>query len=179
MEEITLQLRQQDASDITQNGVFSTTLNRPIILEEGDEVSIKSATLNVIGDIIHIPDGGLEVSLTGLKYLVNYNINRSFAYRSGNRGFEGSVDNLFTYTNHGGTAPSGSSPTGDNSLYWLANAHKNTAAHTPFYILNVDVFPLTRGRGGKRYGGGYITIKYTSPDDPTNILGQTTSVHIA
>ena len=80
MEEITLQLRQEDASDITQNGVFSTTLNRPIILEEGDEVSIKSATLNVIGDTIQIPDGGLDISLTGLKYLVNYNINRNMKY---------------------------------------------------------------------------------------------------
>lgn len=179
MEEITLQLRQQDASDITQNGVFSTTLNRPILLEEGDEVSIKSATLNVIGDTIHIPDGGLEVSLVGLKYLVNYNINRSFAYRAGNSVYDGYVAELMTYANHAGTVPQGSSNTGDNALYWLANAHKNTNAHTPYYILNVDVFPLTKGRGGKRYGGGYITVNYTSPDDPTNILGQTTSIHIA
>lgn len=178
MEEITLQLRQEDASDITQNGVFSTTLNRPIILEEGDEVSIKSATLNVIGDTIQIPDGGLDISLTGLKYLVNYNINRNMKYAAHNTVFPNSISPLMSYTNFVGTTPPGSAATGDNALYWLANAHKNTNAHTPYYMVNVNVFPLTRGRGGKRYGGN-ITVNYTSPDDPTNILGQTVSVHCA
>lgn len=177
MEEITLQLRQTDASDITQNGVFSTTLNRPIVLEEGDEVSIKSATLNVIGDTIHIPEGGLDVSLVGLKYLVNYNINRNMKYAAHNTVYPGTVSPLLDYTNFVGTTPPGSSATGDNALYWLANAHKNTNAHTPYYMVNVDVFPLTRGRGGARYGG-QVVVNYTSPDDPTNILGQTVSVHI-
>lgn len=177
MEEITLQLRQTEASDVTQNGVFSTTLNRPITLEEGDEVSIKSATLNVIGDTIHIPDGGLDISLVGLKYLVNYNINRFMKYRAGNTVFPGTVSPLLQYTNFVGTTPPGSADTGDNALYWLGNAHKNTAAHTPYYMMNVNVFPLTRGRGGARYGG-QIVVNYTSPDDPTNILGQTVSVHV-
>ena len=173
MEEITLQLRQTDASDITQNGVFSTTLNRPIVLEEGDEVSIKSATLNVIGDTIHIPDGGLDISLVGLKYLVNYNINRFMKYAAHNSVFPGTVSPLLQYTNFVGTTPPGSAETGDNALYWLANAHKNTNAHTPYFMVNVDVFPLHSGRYG-----GQVIVKYTSPDDPTNILGQTASVHI-
>ena len=178
MEEITLQLRQVDASDVTQNGVYSTTLNRPITLEEGDEVSIKSATLNVIGETIHIPDGGLEVELRGMKYLVNYNINRNFNYRSGNSVHDGIVAPLLDYSNHAGTTPAGSSATGDNALYWLANAHTNTVAHTPYYLLNVDVFPLTRGRGGKRYGGD-IEVQFTSPDDPTNLFGQSVTIHVA
>ena len=44
-EEITLMCRQVESSDIIQNGVYNTTLNRPITLEAGDQVSIKSANV--------------------------------------------------------------------------------------------------------------------------------------
>lgn len=176
-QEITLMCRQVESSDIIQNGVYNTTLDRPITLEAGDQVSIKSATLNVVQDSIRIPVGGLDVELQGLKYLVNYNINRYFNYRAGNSVHDGVVAPLFNY---GGTAPSNAAtnpPTGDNELYWLANANANSAAHTPYYILNVAVVPLTKGRGGKRYGGDLL-LRYTDPATPDKVLQSKVTCHI-
>ena len=36
-----LQLRQQESTNVTQNGVFQATLDHPIQLEEGDVVQVK------------------------------------------------------------------------------------------------------------------------------------------
>jgi len=178
MEEITLMCRQVESTEVVQNGVYHTTLNRPIILEEGDEVSIKSATLNVIGDTIIIPEGGLDVELQGLKYLVNYNINQNMKYRAGNSLANNIVSGLFVNANAVGSTPQPLTETGDNELYWLSNAHADTNAHTPYYIVNVDVVPLSKGRGGKRYGGDLL-INYTDPNTPTDLFGKSMTIHIA
>ena len=179
MEEITLMCRQVESTDVVQNGVYHTTLDRPIVLEEGDEVSLKSATLNVIGDTVIIPEGGLDIELQGLKYLVNYNINHQFKYRAGNSLADGIVADLFTYKNvPSATNPQNLADTGDNELYWLANAHSDSNAHTPYFILNVAVVPLTKGRGGKRYGGDLL-INYTDPATPDDIMGSSMTIHIA
>ena len=176
--EITLMCRQVESTDVVQNGVYSTTIDRPITLQEGDEVSIKSATLNVVGDTIVIPEGGLDVELQGLKYLVNYNINRNYNYRVGNAGIPlGGVAPLYKYA----TLPDSSDnnvATGDNQLYWLSNAHSDSNAHTPYFLLNVAVVPLTKGRGGKRYGGD-VLIRYTDPATPTLVLQSKMTIHIA
>ena len=176
--EITLMCRQTEATDVVQNGVFSTTLDRPIMLEEGDEVSIKSATLNVVGDTIIVPEGGLDVELQGLKYMVNYNINRYYNYRAGNGTYDGIVAPLMQYGNVAGSDITGSAATGDNTLYWLANAHSNTNAHTPYYLVNVAVVPISKGRGGKRYGGELL-LNYTDPSTPDKIMGSSITIHIA
>ena len=177
--EITVMCRQVESTDVVQNGVYNTTLDRPVMLEAGDTVSIKSATLNVVGDTIIIPEGGLNVELQGLKYLVNYNINRYYNYRAGNSISDGIVAPLMTYGNAAGTTPSGSAATGDNELYWLANAHSDSAAHTPYFLLNIAVVPSSKGRGGKRYGGGDLLIRYTDPSTPDQILKTKATIHIA
>ena len=177
--EITLMCRQVESTDVVQNGVYNTTLDRPVMLEAGDTVSIKSATLNVVGDTIIIPEGGLNVELQGLKYLVNYNINRYYNYRAGNSISDGIVAPLMTYGNAAGTTPSGSAATGDNELYWLANAHSDSGAHTPYFLLNIAVVPSSKGRGGKRYGGGDLLIRYTDPSTPDQILKTKATIHIA
>ena len=169
MEEITLQLRQAESNDVQQNGVYSTTLAHPIELRPGDEVSVKSVFLDTT-DVISIPTEGLDVSLTGCKYLVNYNINQSFAYRSGT-----------AFLSSYGAVPDDTGPTpttGDNELYWLADAMASTA-HVPYFIQNCNVFPATRGRGGKRYGGVDVPIQFTDPADPTNSYGGKGTLHIA
>lgn len=178
-QEITLMCRQAESTDVVQNGVFSTTIDRPITLEEGDEVSIKSATLNVVGDTIIIPEGGLSVSLQGMKYLVNYNINRNFNYRSGNTAIPaGGVAPLYRGANATGTPGNNFTAGGDNQLYWLSNAHSDSNAHTPYFLLNVAVVPKSKGRGGKRYGGDLL-IRYTDPATPTAILKTQMTIHIA
>ncbi len=169
MEEITLQLRQAESNDVQQNGVYSTTLAHPIELRPGDEVSVKSVFLDTT-DVISVPTEGLDVSLTGCKYLVNYNINQQFAYRTG-------TNSLSAY----GTVPDGTGPTpttGDNELYWLADAMASTA-HTPYFIQNCNVFPATKGRGGKRYGGVDVPIEFTNPAFPDKPFAGKGTLHIA
>ncbi len=171
-ETITLQLRQQESQNVLQNGVYSTTLAHPVELRPGDEVSIKSVFLDTT-DVITIPTEGLEVSLTCLKYLVNYNINQQYAYQTGGP----IVADLFKYGSPGagGVAPA----TGDNELYWLADAF-STANHSPYYIQNCNVYPKTKGqRKGKRYGGCDIPIQYTNPSTPDQHYKSTGTLHVA
>lgn len=169
-EEITLCLRQEDSLQVDQNGVFTSTLAQPVELNPGDEVSIKSVFLDTT-DVINIPEGGTEVKLSGMKYLVNYNINQQFDFRAGNSVVTGvaslqKVNNVVTIAD-----------TGDNAKYWLADALTSTA-HEPYFLMNVNAIPLTKGRGGKRYGGD-IVVQYTDPTDLANPYSKSTTVHIA
>jgi hypothetical protein len=173
METTTLQLRQEDSADVSTNGVWKNTLSIPTTLLPGDTVSIKSVYLNLDPDVISIPTEGLDVSLSCMKYLVNYNINQKFDYRVGNPGIPvGGVGEMFHYED----APVAvNSETGDNQLYWLADAYTSDN-HQQYYLMNVNVIPLTKGRGGKRYGGGSLSIQYTDVNDPTNIFGASISI---
>ena len=177
MESITLQLRQEESTNVQQNGVYDTTLAYPIELRAGDEVSIKSVFLDTT-DVIHIPPEGLPVSLTGMKYLVNYNINQSYDYQ---QGAPIGVQLLSTYGFPAGLAPSPpvAPATGDNSLYWLSEAFSSTN-HSKYYVQNVNVFPKTKGqRKGKRYGGVDIPIQFTDPRTPTESFKGRGTLHVA
>ena len=173
METITLQLRQEDSADVSTNGVWKNTLSIPTTLLPGDTVSIKSVYLNLDPDVISIPTEGLDVSLSCMKYLVNYDINQKFDYRAGNPGIPaGGVGDMFHYED---TPVAVNSETGDNQLYWLADAYTSDD-HQQYYLMNINVIPATKGRGGKRYGGGSLSVQYTDVNDPTNIYGSSVSV---
>ena len=168
METITLQLRQEDSADVSTNGVWRNTLAVPQTLMPGDNCVIKSVFLDTT-DVIHVPTEGLDISLSGMKYLVNYNINQKFNYRVGNTKYpDGGVKDMMVYE---GT-PAGTNSTGDNQLYWLADGYTSDN-HQPYYLMNINVIPTTKGRGGKRYGGGTLSIKYTDVSSPTEILKST------
>ena len=173
MEEITLQLRQAESGNVQQNGVYSTTLEHPIELRPGDEVAIKSVFLDTT-DVIHIPVEGLSVSLTGCKYLVNYNINQKYNYV---QAADAGVDVLFDY---GGPGPGGSLPTtGDNEIYWLGDAIASSA-HVPYFVQNVNVIPKTKHQvPGKRYGGCDIPIQFTDPAFPDKPFAGRATLHVA
>jgi len=178
MESITLQLRQEESSNVQQNGVYDTTLAYPIELRAGDEVSIKSVFLDTT-DVIHIPPEGLPVSLTGMKYLVNYNINQKYDYEQG--GTPLGLADLSTYGYPAGLtpAPPVAPATGDNALYWLSEAFASTN-HSKYYIQNANVFPKTKGqRKGKRYGGCDIPVQYTDPRTPDQHYKSTATLHVA
>ena len=178
-EEITICCRQEDSMNVAQNGVFSSTLAKPVRLNPGDSVEIKSAFLDTT-DIISIPPQGLDISLTGMKYLVNYNINQKFRYRVDNTSIPaGGLEPLCEYVPTGidstDTDPL-TTVTGDNQLYWLSEAY-TTGTHNAYFLVNVNVFPTGAGKGGGRYGNGQIDITYTSPQAADNAYDIKTSVH--
>ena len=192
MEEITLCLRQEDSVQVDQNGVYTSTLAHPVELREGDEVSIKSVFLDT-QDVIHVPVEGLPIELRGCKYLVNYNINQKADYQTGNTTYPaGGIHPLCGYVpdsqpmTYKGTLyndPTSLIPvttvTGDNELYWLADAQTNTAAGNAYFIVNIGATPLHKGRGGARYGGCSAMIDYTSKDAPAGVtFDQTMTIHI-
>ena len=191
MEEITLCLRQEDSVQVDRNGVYTTTLSHPVELRDGDVVSIKSVFLDT-QDVISVPVEGLPIELRGCKYLVNYNINQDMLYRASNPVHDNAVGALCTYKptsqpmTYEGVKyddPTQLIPitttTGDNTLYWLADAVTSTAAGNPYFIVNVNVEPLTKGRGGARYGGCSVVLQYTSKDAPAGTLfDQYTTVKI-
>ena len=173
-EEITICLRQEDSVQVDQNGVFTSTLATPVELNPGDEVSIKSVFLDTT-DVIDIPAGGTDVSLSGMKYFVNYNINQEYKYRVGNAIVPAGGEAPLQTSN--GAVVVGENKGGDNTKYWLADALTSTA-HNPYYLLNVNAIPLTKGRGGKKYGGDII-VEYTDSADLTKPFGSSTTIHIA
>lgn len=179
MEEITLCLRQEDSINVAQNGVYTSTLAHPVELREGDEVSIKSVFLDT-QDVIHVPPEGLPIELRGCKYLVNYNINQNADYQTGNTTYPaGGVHPLcgyvptqqpmtyngVLYNNPASLIPI-TTTTGDNDLYWLADAQTDTQAGNPYFIVNVGATPAHKGRGGARYGGCSALLEYTSINAP-------------
>jgi len=175
MEEITLQLRQQESSNVQQNGVYSTTLAHPIELRPGDQVSVKSVFLDTT-DVINIPDEGLDVSLTGCKYLVNYNINQNYNY------VQPAAAGVAPLSQYGTPGPGGGlGTTGDNELYWLADAMASTN-HSPYFVVNCNVIPTRGGKGqrkGKRYGGCDIPIQFTDPQFPDKPFAGRGTLHVA
>lgn len=174
MEEITLCLRQEESVQVDRNGVYTTTLAHPIEVRPGDEVTVKSVFLDT-SDIITIPEEGQVVTLKGCKYMIDYNINKFYDYDASNTVVAGGgVEYMATID---GT-PAVVTNVGTNDAYWLANAITN-ASHRPYFILNFNAIPLTKGRGGARYGGN-VTIQYTDPNDPDlTPYGASTTLHIA
>ena len=160
MEEITLCLRQEDSVQVDQNGVYTSTLAHPVEVRPGDEVSIKSVFLDT-SDVITIPEGGQVVTLKGCKYMIDYDINRFYDYRVGNTAVPaGGEDYMMLVDGTGDDAGFG----GSNDAYFLANAISN-ATHKPYFVLNFNAIPESKGRGGARYGGN-VRIQYTDPNDP-------------
>ena len=80
-----LQLSQSESDDVTQNGVFTTVLDTPVLLEEGDVVQVKSVYLDtVIAGAGTIPvTAPINATLSVAKYIQNYALDQDYDYAVG------------------------------------------------------------------------------------------------
>ena len=111
-----LQLAQSESDNVVQNGVYTTTLDTPVLLEDGDIVQCKSVYLDtVIAGAGVIPiTSPVNATLSVAKYIQNYALDQDYDYAVGGpaplRIYEKDAPaNTRTVDNQG-----------DNQLWWLS-----------------------------------------------------------
>jgi len=161
-----LQLRQQESTDVVQNGVYQTTLNHPIELEEGDVVQVKAVYLDTVADVIELTEDE-EVTMEAMIYVQNYNLDQKYPYKVG-----GSA-NLRVY--QGDPALRTPDERGDNQLWFMSQAHTNTVA-TNWNVPKLNIRPINTTSDTKRFGDISLEFEFT-PITP-NAKPIKNSVHI-
>ena len=161
-----LQLRQQESSDVTQNGVFQATLDHPIQLDAGDVVQVKAVYLDTVADVIELTEDE-EITMSALIYLQNYNLDQTYPYA------EGAAGNLRRYQNDATLRTPFNK--GDNQLWFLSTAHENTVA-TNWSIPSMEVIPINTTSDSKRFGDITLEFQYT-PITP-GAKSITDSIHV-
>ena len=161
-----LQLRQQESSDVLQNGVFQATLDHPIQLEEGDIVQVKAVYLDTVADVIELTEDE-EITMSALIYVQNYNLDQQHIYDVGGAG------NLRKYQNDATLRTVGNK--GDNQLWFLSSAHENTV-DTNWSLPFMEVVPINTSSDSKRFGDITLEFQYTPITPGAKPI--TDSVHI-
>ena len=118
-----LQLRQDESTDVVQNGSWKSNLDYPIQIDEGDEVIIKSVFLDTTVEdegIIAIGDN-LDIKMTCMMYLQNFSVDQKYT-------FVGEPAGLTQFRQYGPTAKAADAPvdSGDNNLWWLGQTYQTT-----------------------------------------------------
>ena len=120
-----IQLRQQEAEDTSAAGVWETTLDHEILLNEGDEVAIKAVFLDTtVTDRTRISVvNDLEITMECAMYVQNYILDQTYEWSDGNA-------RLREYQNYSDPELPAPENYGDNNLWWLGKAISNESTHT-------------------------------------------------
>lgn len=167
-----ISLRQQESSNVTTNGVWETTLDHPVILEEGDEVAIKSVYLDTVADVINL-EADTPITMTAMLYITNGKADQNYPYENGKNwpGFanpalrvylDASNANPPAFSSFGDPAlPSGGGGppiNGDNHFWWMSQQHTTEVGATNWSIPQFTVIPTNKTSGTKTFGG--ITLQF-------------------
>ena len=119
-----LELRQKNSSDVERNGIYTTNLDTPIQIEEGDQVNVKAIYLDTSessAGLISLEDP-VDIDMEIALYIQNYNYDQKFTTN-----ITGVSTELRQYPNLG--TPSGRTPAerGDNAIWWLAQHQENNS----------------------------------------------------
>jgi len=142
-------------------GEYAVTLDRPLKLEEGDQLAIKSCYLDTTsqsGTTITIDDTNNKFSMKHLIYLRNHTIRTDF-----------------TVTNATGITPVGDN---DNSLYYLAERNGNTYNS---HVYRLDTAILLCDASDAIISECDLVFQYNKPDatDPRGYVESTVTLHVA
>ena len=163
-----IQLRQAEAVSIPQladgtlqNGVFKSILDRPLIVENGDQITIKSVYLDTAeagAGLIHVQED-IDATFTIAMYIQNANKDQDYDWQ----GAAPVEPMLRVYTQAATSAITNSSPgefRGDNNLWWLAEA--SVPAGIIWKIDGVNIEPFIKGIDPLGYyGATTINWEYT------------------
>lgn len=141
-----LQLSQTESDDVTQNGVFTTVLDTPVLLEEGDVVQVKSVYLDtVIAGAGTIPiTAPINATLSVAKYIQNYSLDQDYTYAVGG------AAPLRIYEKDAPTNTRTVDNQGDNQLWWLSEVASSDEEYfeiSGFNLLLKDYKTTVRGFG--------------------------------
>ena len=167
-----LQLRQQESSNVTQNGVYETTLDHPIQLEEGDVVQVKAVYLDTVADVIELTEDE-EITMEAMIYVQNYKLDQKFLYLKDSA--EGTLGNLKLYPQVAGNALRTEDELGDNQLWFLSTSNTNSGT-TNWNVPKLNVVPINTTSDTKRFGD--ITLEFEFTPITPNAKKTTSSLHL-
>ena len=172
-----LELRQEDAfsglqplpNGEFQNGVWETTLDVPIQLNEGDQVQVKSVYLDTsIGQsgYISVPSD-INVRMSAAMYITNYEKDQEVLFRepgaSASPPAEPASRQLRLYPlGVGKTNPLPHHNLGDNNKWFLSTLTTSNADTFRLPKMTMILPKISRARAGASYVSGVWTFKYTS-----------------
>ena len=182
---VILELRQEDSNinpllldGKTQNGDYEIMLDNPVMLEEGDQVQVKSVYLDTAqsgSGTIHIQND-TPCTLTFALYQQNYNIDQGYNFLSAPAG----EAPLKTYTNLNYNTPAQPQTNfrGDNNKWWLATKHQSAASENYLHVKGLNVIPVINSKGYAYFGGTTFHFKYTPITPNAKRLSADVQVHI-
>ena len=156
-----LKLRQQE-SLVINNGSFKTTLNKPILMENGDTLAIKSVFLDTVassGELIELAED-VNITMSVCRYFVNDISDQTFL-QGGSRMKE-----------YAPAEPGGSTvlTKGDGKKYW---ACRTSITGSDTFTVSKFVIKKTKHKGIKMMGGLDVVMSYL--DAATGVLKFTTA----
>ena len=178
-----IELRQADsnygliplANGGNQNGVWRTTLDTPVIIEEGDQVQIKSVYLDTSASgsgYIQI-EQPVDITMTACMYLTNYNLDQSYHYTTQYN--PAPEDNELR--KYGNTDPPRTlDNVGDNNRWILA---KQTVLDGDHYnVPQFNIQPINPSSETREYGGATLVFEYTGTEKNAIPYGQKKGIYV-
>jgi len=171
---IILSLRQEESSEVERNGVYTTTLDHGVLLEDGDTVNVKAVYLDTITDTIEL-EKDTPITMTALTYLCNGKLDQVYPYKLAadwpayatpllRNYFDAPNNNsasgpVFPNVTGGAAGTNGQYPlNGDNELWFMSSTHTVGGGATNWAIPKVTITPLNKTSGTKSFGG--LTIHF-------------------
>ena len=143
-----IKLRQQEATSITTNGSFSTSLQQKVLLEEGDVVKLHSAFIDTTTEsIITVPEP-IDVSFTCITYL----------------DLPEPTPIPFDYTKN----PSGQDESSIGFKHIACSRHQ-VASQSATLLESVHITPKHHGPG-RQYGNGFVYFRFRDPDNNIDMI---------
>jgi len=161
-----LQLRQQESSSVVQNGVWTSTLDHGVELEEGDVVQVKSVYLDTVADTIDLTEDE-EITMEALIYIQNYNLDQKYPFKPSG------IADMKTYQADATFRTEGEK--GDNQLWFLSSAHVMASA-TNWNVPSFRIVPINTTSDTKRFGD--ITLEFEFIPITPGATKTTQSVHV-
>ena len=164
-----IELRQAQATSVKQlpdgtdqNGVWKSTIDRAIEIEDGDQITIKAVYLDTSASSsgeIHVQDD-IDASITVAMYLQNYDVDQDYIWQQ-DPAPSGDLENKLRIWPQNDTKEVVEQGfRGDNQLYWLSQASE-AAGGTNWSITGVDIEPIIKSDGLGYYGGTTLNWEYT------------------
>ena len=158
-----LKLREQESTLTSNNGSFTTNLSKPIMIETGDQVQIKSAFLDTTIEQNITVEEPFTAVLTTCRYLTNYylgsDVNPTNPFRGG--GVVGQPPgNAVMQFNNDGTNPA----TPDMQKFWACQAKPGNNDNK--LLINCFIKPIKSNRayGSTRQLDYTFILNYRDPD---------------
>ena len=164
-----IQLRQQEADYVDQNGIYKINLQNPVTVSDRDLVQVKSVFLDTTAEgagVIEIEED-TDCDIECLLYITNFNKDQQFTDKNG------ATQNLRVYSNDSGLRTVDEQ--GDNQKYFLAEVE--SGAGDGFRVSGFNVIPVNQTSQTKRFGGCDIIYSY-QPLTPAGANRVQETVHI-